>query len=270
MPSFSLVGALEFRHVVASLQHQAASPALSMFETPLTPYAGGHYYSHGHSRSVSRSRTPRTSLTSREEDPWDAALNSVPLDERTRPRLLVTPALSHATEESHEGGSSDYFAGDSGHTGSITPVPSIFRTPASPTVSNGETESQNYVLLTKRQWVVCVIERVYHTLFPSLHHFSEQSALGRIASVFAAPAIMLLTITLPVVVTPYGTSHSSREKLLGGEGRLVDFEEEGIERILIAEEEVQEDMHEMLFNKWLMTAQCAFAPMFCVGVLFGS
>jgi sodium/potassium/calcium exchanger 6 len=93
--------------------------------------------------------------------------------------------------------------------------------------------------------------------------------LGKVASVFAAPAVLALTLTLPVMVTPYENSHTHEEKIQGSEGRLIDFEEEGIERALIAEEEVQEDMHEMKFNKWLMAAQCALGPLFCVGVLFG-
>lgn len=80
---------------------------------------------------------------------------------------------------------------------------------------------------------------------------------------------MLLTLTLPVVVTPYESSHMAREKAHRHEdGRLVDFEEEGIERVLIAEHEVIEDAHELSFNKWLTAVQCALAPVFCVAVLF--
>jgi sodium/potassium/calcium exchanger 6 len=107
-------------------------------------------------------------------------------------------------------------------------------------------------------------------LLPSLQHFSKQSILAQIASIFAAPAVMFLTLTLPVVVTRYESATSSREKMFDGDGRLVDFEEEGEARVLIAEEEVLEDMHEMSFNKWLMSAQCVIAPVFCVAVLFSS
>ena len=86
---------------------------------------------------------------------------------------------------------------------------------------------------------------------------------------------MALTITLPVVVTPY-TPERSTEKLLAidvgsGDSRLTDFEEEGVEgeRALIAEEEVVEELHELKYNKWLMAAQCIFGPLWCVAVLFG-
>ena len=43
-----------------------------------------------------------------------------------------------------------------------------------------------------------------------------------------------------------------------------------MERALIAEEEVAEEMHAnpLEFNKWLMGVQCVLGPMFCVGVLF--
>jgi sodium/potassium/calcium exchanger 6 len=114
-----------------------------------------------------------------------------------------------------------------------------------------------------------VLGKLRHTLFPTLHRFREQSLLGQIACLFAAPAVSLLTLTLPVVVTPYQNSNQGREKLHNMDARLVDFEEEGIERVLIAEEEVEENLHEMSFNKWLMAAQCIFGSLFCVGVLFG-
>ncbi|KAJ7170645.1 Sodium/calcium exchanger protein-domain-containing protein [Mycena crocata] len=253
MPSFSLVGALEFRQVVASLQHEAAGSSLSVFDSPFTPYAGGHYNS-----LRTRSRT-----LSREVDPWDAALG-LPLDERSRPRLTVTPALTEEPEGFMEGSPAE-----SRNHSRDNSVPSISRTPASPTVSDGDTESQNFQPPTRRQRLFYVLGKIYHTLFPSLHRFQSKTVLGQIASAFAAPAVMLLTLTLPVVVTPYQSSHHSREKTTREEENLIDFEEEGIERILIAEEEVEEEMHGILYNKWLTTAQCTFGPLFCAMVLFG-
>ncbi|KAJ7158796.1 Sodium/calcium exchanger protein-domain-containing protein [Mycena filopes] len=257
MPSFSLVGALEFRQVVASLQNEAAGSSLHIFDSPYTPYAGGHYNSFR-----SRSRT-----LSREIDPWDAALG-LPLDERSRPRLVVTPAnrADTLTEEPDEMDGSTIDGGSHSRGNS---VPSISRTPASPTDTDADTESQNFQPPTQRQRISFAFERIYHTLFPSLQRFRGKTVLGQIASVFAAPAVMLLTLTLPVVVTPYQSHHHSREKTPGEEPNLIDFEEEGIERVLIAEEEVEEEMHGMLYNKWLTAAQCTFGPLFCAAVLFG-
>ena len=246
MPSFSLVGALEFRQVVTSLQHQAAGSSLNMFESPITPYAGGRY-----------GRRPRSRTTSGELDPWDAALG-VPLNDRSPPRLLVTPAFSDDPEDVSQ------LDGDGSQR-----IPSISHTPASPTTSDGDEESQ-YTLPTRRQRTLHVLGRTGHILLPSLHHFKSKTFLGKIASIFAAPAVLALTLTLPVMVTPYEYSHGHEEKLQGSEGRLIDFEEEGIERALIAEEEVQEDMHEMKFNRWLVATQCTLGPLFCVGVLFGA
>ncbi|GLB40207.1 putative Ca(2) cation antiporter (CaCA) (TC 2.A.19) family protein [Lyophyllum shimeji] len=247
MPSFSLVGALEFRQVVNSLQHQAAATSLNMFESPVTPYAGGHYHPH----PVSRQRTPRSSLSSRDNDPWDAALNAVALDDRSRSSRHATPARSPVVPEERahvlDHDSNEYF-GLAQSSSAV--VPSIIRTSASPAASDDETESQRYVPPTQRQRVC-------------------QSILGQIASTMATPAVMFLTLTLPVVVTPYQSSSRSREKIHNhGDGRLVDFEEEGEARVLIAEEEVLEDMHEILYSKWLMAVQCALAPLFFVAVLF--
>jgi len=217
-------------------------------------------------------------ITARDEENLDTVLNrnSLPLDDRSRPRLVVSsPPLSPrrslddtqmslTTNGSPPG---DYFT----ETHHAHPhVPSIFRTPASPTLSETESEEQIFVPPTKRQKVFGAIGKVIHILFPTLHRLREQSILGQIACIFAAPAVTLLTLTLPVVVTPYENKHASREKSIhGGDGRLVDFEEEGVERVLIAEEEIEENMHELSFNKWLMAAQCVCGPLFCARVLFG-
>ena len=120
----------------------------------------------------------------------------------------------------------------------------------------------------------------FHLLFPTLHGFRTKPFLGKVAAVLAAPAVMVLTLTLPVVVTSYEDAEREREKhhhhlhtpsaLEAGDSRLADFEEEGVERALIAEEEVAEEMHELKFNKWLMAVQCTLGPLFCVAILFGA
>ncbi|EMD34076.1 hypothetical protein CERSUDRAFT_117589 [Gelatoporia subvermispora B] len=241
MPSFSLIGALEFRRVVSSLQEQAASSSLSLFESPMTPYPGGHYHRHLPS---SRSRTPI--MSDEHLDPWDAALG-LPLDDRS-PRGLA-PTLSHDSQD-HQS------------------VPTISRTPASP-VSDVETESQrsHYIPLSRRQRIARAIFQTFHILFPTLQQFRSKSFLGKIASILAAPAVMALTLTLPVVVTAYEGVHPS-EKAQGTENRLIDFEEEGVERALLAEEDVEEEIHELKFNKWLMAVQCTLGPLFSVAILF--
>jgi sodium/potassium/calcium exchanger 6 len=271
-PSFSLIGALEFHDVVASLRHQAAAPSLSMFESPVTPFAGGHYHRH----SPSLHRTPRTSLSSRDEDPFDQlALETVSqrgLDlteepavydddrsNRTPTRYRDLPHNGHL-DPSH----SRHF-NDSHSSRSTTS--SILRTSATSTISDGDTD---YIPLTRWQRFLSVLGHIIHTLLPSLHHFRSQSILAQIASIFAAPAVMVLTLTLPVVVTPYHLNTTAHKTLFNEDGRLVDLEEESEETVRIAEEETLEDMHEMSFNKWLTATQCAIAPVFCVAILFSS
>lgn len=273
-PSFSLIGALEFHDVVTSLRHQSASSSLSIFESPVTPFAGGHYHRH------SGSRQRRTSFSSREEDPLEQlALSAVPQqDDRLRPYHSAssrTTDLPELAEEFDDSGPGQYPIGDdfylppNEYLGTTSRY--VDHSPSSITpsiISDDDTESQNYVPPTRWQRILSVQGNIIHTLLPSLHHFKNQSILAQIASIFAAPAVMLLTLTLPVVVTRYESATTSREKMFSGDGRLVDFEEEGEERVLIAEEEVLEDMHAMSFNKWLMSVQCAIAPVFCVAVLF--
>jgi hypothetical protein len=117
--------------------------------------------------------------------------------------------------------------------------------------------------------------------------------MGKVASLLAAPAVLALTLTLPVQVTPRTTipaeekmpfTSATAGTLLNGvgipEARLVDFEEEGMsaERLLTAEEDADADdatsnldtgaiRQELRFNKYLMAAQMVLGPLFCVAVL---
>ncbi|KAF8962752.1 Sodium/calcium exchanger protein-domain-containing protein [Flammula alnicola] len=259
LPSFSLVGALEFRDVVASLQKQAAGNSLGIFESPVTPYAGGHYHTSIHRRS------PLSSLHSSMDE---ETLNGLQLGERGRSPNLSPSSGGTARQEPRDFLSTeteDYFTSHS-----TQPIPAILRTPASPSTTASELESEEalYIPLTTRQQVWNVIWKTYHTLFPTLYSLSKQTLLAQMACVLAAPAVLFLTLTLPVVVTPYDSTRSSHEKVYNADSRLVEFEEEGMARVLIAEEEVEEDLHEP-FNKWLMAAQCVLGPLFCVRVLFG-
>ncbi|KAG8213426.1 Sodium/calcium exchanger protein-domain-containing protein [Butyriboletus roseoflavus] len=259
MPSFSLVGAIEFRQVVASLQSQAASSSLNMFDSPVTPYAGGHYHiPRRQSRSSSISRPPT------ETEEWDGALG-VPLNDRS-PELFRTSISEEPDSEeaervnAHEEGARTPL--------SIPTIPSILHTPASPTETPALTEVEEQNPPTRPQGIWHILARTWYILFPSLHHFGSKTLTGKIVSLLAAPAVMALTVTLPVVVTPYGKDNSHEEKMGGHETHLSEFEEEGVERALMAEHEVQEDLHEVESNKWLTAVQCVLGPLFCVTVLF--
>ena len=247
MPSFSLVGALEFRSVISSLQQEAAGSSLGTFEPRLTPYIGGHY--HGHSRSRSHSGSMHTS---------DAS-SDVPLSDRSPlPRTshlaldqgpsLLEPPLIHINSD----------------TG--PQIPEISHTPASPR-SDNSSDIAHHEVATRRQTVHLVLKHICHILFPTMHGFTTKSLLGKVAAVFAAPAVFALTITLPVAVGPCDSLGERYEK---APSTIDTFEEDGIERTLVAEDVVLGEMHELRFNKWLMAVQCAFGPLFCSAVLFST
>lgn len=251
MPSFSLVGAIEFQQVVASLQSQAASSSLSIFDSPVTPYAGGHYHiPRRQSHSGSISPHPPT-----ETEEWDRALG-LPMSDRS-PKLLRTSILEEPDRE-----------GDARTPLSIPTIPSVSHTPVSPTDAPALTEVEERIPSAPPQGLWHILARVWHTLFPSLHHFKSKTLTGKIVSLLAAPAVMALTITLPVVIIPYGNDSLHEEKMNGHETHLSGFEEEGVERVLIAEHEVQEDLHAVGSNRWLIAIQCILGPLFCVTVLF--
>jgi len=179
-------------------------------------------------------------------------------------------ADSEASNREQDASLTDYVTP---HAESRNDLPFIMRTPASPslTESNTEDEERLYAPPSKRQRVWTVLRQTFHTVFPTLSDFRQQSMLSMIAAVLAAPAVLCLTLTLPVVVTPYGKGSSSREKTVAGEdARLVEFEEEGQERVLIAEEEIEDNLHQLQFTRWLMAVQCICGPLFCVKVLFGN
>ncbi|CED84590.1 K-dependent Na :Ca2 antiporter [Phaffia rhodozyma] len=51
----------------------------------------------------------------------------------------------------------------------------------------------------KRRKMIHIAKMTYHVLFPSLQSFKLKSVLGKVLSVLAVPAILALTLTLPVV-----------------------------------------------------------------------
>lgn len=246
MPSFSLVGALEFRSVISSLQQEAAGSSLGAFEPRLTPYIGGHYHGIGHSRSRSHSGTSDAS-------------SDVPLSDRSS-----LPQASH-------------LAVDQGPSVPESPlilinsdteprIPEISHPRASPR-SDNSSDIAYHEVATRRQIVRLALKRMCHILFPTMHEFKTKSLLGKVAAVFAAPAVFALTITLPVVVEPYDSLGDRYEK---APSTINIFEEDGIERTLVAEDVLLGEIHELGFNKWLMAVQCAFGPMFCTAVLFST
>ncbi len=253
MPSFSLVGALEFRNVISSLQQEASGSSLGTFEPLLSPYIGGHYHGIGHSRSPShrsmQSGSPHTS---------DAS-SDVPLSDRSS-----LPQASHlAPDQGPSLPESPLVVVDSN---TEPQIPEISHTPASPrSDTNGDVA--HHEVTARRQTVRLAVKHMCHIFFPTMHEFKTKSLLGKVAAVFATPAVFALTITLPVVVRPY---HSPGDRYEKAPSTTNIFEEDGIERTLVAEDVVLGEMHELKFNKWLMAVQCAFGPLFCTAVLFST
>jgi sodium/potassium/calcium exchanger 6 len=249
MPSFSLVGALEFRSVISSLQQEAAGSPMDTFEPLLTPYIGGHYHGIGRSRSRSHSGSLHTSDTS----------SDVPLNDRSS----LPQASRLAPDQGHSSPESPLILIDSE---AEPQIPEISHIPASPR-SDNSSDIAHYEVATRRQTVRLALNRMCHILFPTMHEFKTKSLLGKVAAVFAAPAVFALTITLPVAVEPYDNLGDRYEKA----PTINTFDEDGIERTIVAAEDVVlGEMHELRFNKWLMAVQCAFGPLFCTAVLFSA
>ena len=246
MPSFSLVGALEFRSVISSLQQDATGSSLGNFEPLLTPYIGGRYH---HSRSRSHSGSIHTS---------DAS-SDVPLSDRSS-----LPRASHLAPD--QGSSLPESPLILINNDTEPSVPEISHTLPSLRLDNNSDIAYHEVT-THRQTVRLALKSMCHILFPTMHDFKTKSLLGKVLAVFAAPSVFALTITLPVVV---GSSYDGLGDRYEKASTINTFEEDGIERTLVAEDVVLREMHELRFNKWLMAVQCAFGLLFCTAVVFST
>jgi solute carrier family 24 (sodium/potassium/calcium exchanger), member 6 len=255
MASFSLVGALEFREFVTSMTPHAAGTQLNAFDPSPLPFASGYY------RTRSRGRTPASRGHSGEQDPWDYTLGRSlqleqrahsPVPDRLTQSLVVSPSELLAVSSAHIHESpAPVESGINGPGHSMPQLP-----------PPGPYHKVFYAL--RRSWEI---------LFPTLRDFRAKSTLTKLASLFAAPAVLALTLTLPVVVTPYHDVLVPEQALDGHTpGPLINIEdeEEGLERAVLAEEEVLEEMHDHLkFHKWLMAGQCILGPLFVEKILFG-
>ncbi|KAG8888928.1 hypothetical protein FRB98_006470 [Tulasnella sp. 332] len=289
LPSFSLIGALEFRSVVNELQKASNTEALAMFDTPNTPSSAGRYIrrmsrpmdSRRSSQVLARSRSG-TNMHDLEQDPWDRALagagagsskerrspisspgptvdgdrrplpaeNEVARQEPISPRPHITivpstPADLGATVDlplpspTLSPGSS---LGELAPRGR-QPLPPFSTSPVVPRLPRehasldgasfalGQSASETVRKEHRKaaSSLLTATSHIFRTLFPTLQNFSSphKSWAACIVGVVAAPAVLLLTVTLPVVITgddeemPELPPH--KDNMSVTEGRLVDM-----------------------------------------------
>ncbi|KAH7341769.1 Sodium/calcium exchanger protein-domain-containing protein [Rhizoctonia solani] len=245
LPSFSLLGALEFRTVVNSLHGSSTAGTLNVFDAPVSPYAAGHYNLSSVRRGAATA-PPAMDTTDPEEqrDPWDAAF-SLQLSER---------------------GGAGANNGGANNGAALAPAAEIHR--AKSPVPSIHIFSPNSPVV-QPQWKR-ILRQVMHTLFPSLVDLPSRPWVWKIVAVCSAPAIFVLTLTLPVVVNDHESDLNSGE---GAERPvtplLIDYDESDVEdEMMQARMEAEEHVHDVHFNKWLTAVQCALSPVFCVSVLF--
>jgi solute carrier family 24 (sodium/potassium/calcium exchanger), member 6 len=265
LPSFSLHGAIEFRQVIATLQKDSAENTLASFDIPVSPFPAGRYH-------PQLQRSPHQDLTILSPPHSTASLALSRGENEINPRdnslgLLRRDFLPTSPEI---------------HTQTLLPRLSKFRSPdfrvETPSESRSPTPSDLMGTTLSRSRLLTVSQSIRHTarqtsyiLFPTLQTFRSKTLLGKIVAIFAAPAVLALSLTLPVVITTFNSldAHATDLDVVGiDRPSLIDFEEEGIERALTAEATVEEGVHELRFNKWLMSVQCALGPVFCALVLF--
>ncbi|KAG8908711.1 hypothetical protein FRC01_007275 [Tulasnella sp. 417] len=240
LPSFSLIGALEFRSVVDALEKESTAAALSMFNSPSTPFAAGHYHRHRTASEHSRHsrRNSRSTTLEEEVDPWDAAIargrnTDSPVD---HPGQRVPLATLHTGSPTRSPADSMYIASPrSPVDGSgLLAAPNAGEIPvvkSAPAIMERAEDTQSALAASSEtldaqppSWTRRVLSEVGHTLFPTLHNLTapNKSWFGRIAAVFAAPAVLVLTLSLPVVIVS-DDEDEDEDKPFVPEGQLVDI-----------------------------------------------
>lgn len=255
LPSFSLLGALEFREVINALQRESNSSTLNTFDRPVSPLSMRHSWLHG----APRSPAPRDALDLEERDPWDDALG-VQLGERQNGHpsraLLGDPPLRRIPSPII----------------SITPADSPTASPpTSPSVSPATLLLSSQVLPTetRRQRLLHYIADASSILFPTLQALQKKTFPSKLTSIVAAPAVFLLTITVPVILA-HEQHETFPEPKAPALGQPIDVEQEGMYQVLETEAELRGDIEDIPFNQWLAVAQCILGPLFCAAALFGT
>lgn len=253
-PTFSLLGAIEFRDAINALRKESAAAAaaeqgrqlvdddeaqlsgqlddllgepsiMADYFGPSSPFPSGHYHSHGHhlphGRASSRPGTSRQPSSSgrmgRDAStpgmlvglkPDAVRVESTPLlavseAGRTRQARTISDVRRSSADAIH---TLRHFPGKdalpeptvqdavSPTTGSISDV----EHDAIPLTSSATASAAGPSTRARTQWTH-ILRQILHTLFPALQEFRQKSISGKILGIFASPAILALTVTLPVV-----------------------------------------------------------------------
>jgi sodium/potassium/calcium exchanger 6 len=242
--NFSLLSAIEFRDVVNSLRTPNRSPITL---TEREDYFGAVL---GHRRAIS---TPHE---------WPQFSPAAALGASVNVASSLTPTVINGRRRS------------ASYVPKLSPLPTIALTDpsgqeAAPTQPSTPSESRFRIRHHTRA--------ILWTIFPSLRDFRHKSIVGMFMAIVSVPALLLLTITLPVVDDASGDAGIS---LPVGQDEPLD-EETGRVTPQIGEElhHLAEDgfhihpEHEEgggigCFSKELTAAQVFFGPVVCVYLIF--
>lgn len=359
-PTFSLLGAIEFRDALNALRRESQagdggggggagngghltvatgddldriSPGLDDADVAeyfgaVSPFPGGHSHHHPHIRSVSgrsvgggRRRSlsrPISYQGTIHESPAPTALTES--DRRKTVAVGEVPLSVQASTTGHDDVTESGGLGPSRlEAAQLAPEPLLNngskadrvlgvdrRTTPLPKLVIPDTDTDTASAKDKEYSIsedsqpVRILRGTLHMLFPSLHHFRHKSISGQIFGVFAAPALLLLTLTLPVVddtaegysVNKGGVQLSMSDADDDGDVAADDtlseaeYDEQDtratgqaaahLHSLIIEPSHEDRDDREsqasdariLLFNKYLTAAQCVLSPLFISSVLF--
>ncbi|KAG8969458.1 hypothetical protein FRC03_002734 [Tulasnella sp. 419] len=293
MPSFSLLGALEFRSVINALQKESTSEALNVFDqpSPSTPYAANYYRTHHHRHSVAASTgkggrdeedgMSRTGGYNDEQNPWDETLR-VPFDQRSiePPHLTIDTSQERRKGKSPipsiairspapEGGDSRLSSPPSPSTsfaGRGAGLTTTASAPAGLDTLSAYLNTRNQSLMPPGPTSASGATPSGRTPLPNipLHLHSPLEASS--SSLHMAPTAT--SDAMPSLPRDETTSLSSSEA-----------EDRGESEVSSIAHHYQEELHSggeaapgetLGFNKWLTMTQCILGPLFASAVLFSN
>ncbi|KAF8340649.1 Sodium/calcium exchanger protein-domain-containing protein [Cantharellus anzutake] len=258
-----------FRDVVTSLRRESATEVLAAFESPVSPtYLGGHY--HVRPPSLYSSHHPQHSY-------FDSSRSPSPLSSRRPSSSLVLP---ESTLPVHINGQTLQIPTPSPGTISTTHP---FQLRAVEEIASTK--------LSRRKGMSRRIARIFHVLTPTLFHLSEKRFLSAAASILAAPAVFMLTVTLPVVVSSVvegDDDWSVKDEVPEGPLIGVEFDDDsahpartavdGRHHSRAVDQEPEQDISEDSdvaaqpgpeLNKYLTAIQLILGPLWVMAIFFG-
>ena len=106
---------------------------------------------------------------------------------------------------------------------------------------------------------------LYVTLFPTIHGFRNKSWPQRVLAIVAVPAVLVFTVTLPVVDTE---ADEQEDEFKFPRSPSISVHPEDSPAMISLDPDSEDIIISRSWNRWLTGVQCIFAPLFLTYLFF--